>query len=239
MITATLFGDMKIKLTDDTPAIAGASWVYRNNAWIPNGSDTLAFVWKKLDSYKDAVVVDGGANAGTFSYVMAKHPNVARVYAFEPAPAVFGVLKKNLELNGVASKVIAQQAALTSVYGPCKFLLAENAAYSHTGDVMLRYHGSRTPLKCETLTVDGVMLDSLLEKEPKISLIKLDLEGGELRALHGAVGLAKRDRPFLLYEYQQENTAQHGYKVEEIEKFLRLYGYRTFNWCGKIDRTAS
>lgn len=239
MITATLFGSMTMRLTDDTPSVAGASWVFRNNAWIPNGSDALAFVWKKLDSYKDAVVVDGGANAGTFSYVLAKHPNVARVYAFEPAPAVFAVLNKNLELNGVAHKVTTKQAALTAKSGTCKFMLAENAAYSHTGNVMLRYHGSRTPLKYETLEVEGTTLDFLVEKEPKISFIKLDLEGGELNAFRGAEQLAKRDRPFLLYEYQQENTSQHGYKVEEIEKLLRTYGYKTFAWCGKIDRTAS
>jgi FkbM family methyltransferase len=242
VITAHVFGNLYIKLTDDTPAVAGASLICENGKWHPHGQDTLEWTWNRLTALGGScTVVDGGANAGAYAIVMACHPAVKRVYAYEPAPAVFDALKRNLELNNAGGKVVAVQAALVATAAPCNFLLAENAAYSHTGTKMLRGHGHGKcpPLKYTTLTVDGTTLDTLVAQESKIDFIKLDLEGGELQAFKGAAQLLLRDHPVLLYEYQKENTAQHDYLPEEIEKLLSVYGYKKFSSVGTIDRTAT
>lgn len=55
---------------------------------------------------EDAVVFDVGANIGMFSlFVGARCPS-ADVFAFEPVPDVFDVLRSNVERHGVAARLL-------------------------------------------------------------------------------------------------------------------------------------
>src|SRR5206468_992178 len=58
-----------------------------------------------------------------------------------------------------------------------------------------------------------------------VDLIKLDIEGAELFALQGMAGILETHRPILLLEVNRPNCLAAGYPPEEIEKFLRGFGY--------------
>ena len=53
------------------------------------------------------VVFDVGANIGIFAVFAGTRVSNARVYAFEPIPPVFDVLRANMELHGVAGRAFA------------------------------------------------------------------------------------------------------------------------------------
>jgi hypothetical protein len=56
--------------------------------------------------------------------------------------------------------------------------------------------------------------------EPQVALVKLDIEGGELSALRGAVALLQRWHPLLIIE------ATSDMQRDAIAEFLEDYGYR-------------
>src|ERR1700743_1910141 len=62
-------------------------------------------------------VVDIGANIGVYSIYLHGSPSVEQVHAFEPAPAAFELLKKNIDIQSQGSKITAYDLALSSQAG--------------------------------------------------------------------------------------------------------------------------
>jgi FkbM family methyltransferase len=110
------------------------------------------------------VVVDGGANVGIFTALVASR--VRRVYSIEPNADNFAVLEHNIETNH-----------LTNVT-PIKAALADRV-----GRGLLEGEGEEGHLSSSGQPVETVTLDSLGPEEP--SAIKLDIEGAEVIAVRG------------------------------------------------------
>jgi hypothetical protein len=79
---------------------------------------------------------------------------------------------------------------------------------------------------CETRT-----LDSELEHKPgRVRLIKLDVEGSELRALAGAQEVLARHAPYLLVETNAETARAFGYSTDDLVGWLRQRAYHPFRY---------
>lgn len=63
---------------------------------------------------KDRIIVDIGAGFGDFSILTAKKFPQARIFAFEPDPFYFNLLRDNIRLNKVRN-IIAYKKAITSL----------------------------------------------------------------------------------------------------------------------------
>lgn len=80
--------------------------------------------------------------------------------------------------------------------------------------------GNRTSLMVPTVTLDGLVASGV----PVPDLVKIDIEGGELAALRGAMQLLSLRRTTWLIaldgrEHQQECRAilrEHGYSLRDI-----------------------
>lgn len=159
-----------------------------------------------------AAAIDGGAHRGDWSRIMAEH--FAKVYAFEPSPDTFELLRANT-------------AALANVEA------RRQALFSHACRVQIRQ-----PAKRETSTAryvreaftaradaDAVTVDSLALE--RCGLIKLDLEGAEFFALQGATDTLARCRPVLIVE-ETKNLAERHYRLDRraLAKALAAFGYR-------------
>ena len=121
------------------------------------------------------VVVDVGANVGIFTLVAARATSpTGTVHAFEPVPATFETLRRNVRRNGLAG-VHAKQLACSDGAGTISLGVAgpvvDTGGFSRHG----RHH---------TVTVPAVRLDDELDGR-SIRLLKLDVEGDEWRALDG------------------------------------------------------
>ena len=146
-------------------------------------------------------VVDGGAFVGYFSLLAAKLTGPSgRVYAFEPDPIAYQFLCRNVEMNGSSNVATLPQA------------LAERAG--HLPFCSIRGGGSRLdPLSTSSkrgnaLVVEAVSLDAFFARLgwPKVDLIKLDIEGGELAALEGMRNLVLRNAGLqLILEFSERN----------------------------------
>lgn len=122
----------------------------------------------------ESVVLDIGANAGEFAHVCARYG--ARVYCFEPDPAVFACLQHNVAGLPNAS---AHDAVIWKTDGEIDFALAPDRA-----DSSVFAEGPR--VKKRALTIEAFAREQGLSR---IDLLKCDAEGAEPEVLEG-VGAA-------------------------------------------------
>jgi FkbM family methyltransferase len=135
-----------------------------------------------------ALAVDVGANVGYVTSLMAVRAGPhGRVIAFEPQPAVFEMLKRNVsgwwDDAGLAA-VEARRLALSDRAGTGQ-LRSPGSSESHMGlSSLARTEGGGA----ETFEVELATLDELF-KGQELQLLKLDVEGHEHAVLEGAEGL--------------------------------------------------
>jgi FkbM family methyltransferase len=116
------------------------------------------------------VIIDGGANIGTASIFYANRYPEARIYAVEPDPSNFMMLRKNT-LNYPA--VTAVWGALWNKESSVK--VAPPEAFTHWG-VRVVENGGTVP----SFTISSLMRSYALEF---VDILKLDIEGAECEVL--------------------------------------------------------
>lgn len=164
-----------------------------------------------------AVVVDVGANVGYHTLMAARHVGPAgKVIAFEPAIDNCDLLARSVAANGLGNVAI-HAVAVADTGGVVGFAPddsnggidpdpGENAGYPHR--------------------VPAVTLDGCLADEPRIDVIKLDIEGAEGRALRGMGAILARHRPVLIVEFTPHGLAERSRMApEEFLSRLRASGY--------------
>lgn len=136
-------------------------------------------------------VVDVGAHIGYFTIIMSLLVgDGGTVFAFEPEPCNFELLRTNLALNGVRN-VTAESRAVSDQAGRAGLHLSG----CNTGDH--RLYGSpaeRDVHEVDTVTLDGYFAGS---DEP-VHFVKIDAQGLEPRILDGMGALIEQNRGRLI-----------------------------------------
>jgi FkbM family methyltransferase len=135
-----------------------------------------------LDRYlkPEMTFIDVGANLGEYSLFAAKRLTQGRVLAFEPLPSMQAVLRENIALNKLRNIDVfpfglSSQAEMLTIH---EFEDAhEGLATFYPGQ-----RGSRPSVDVPLRTLDEVVVSLQLDR---VDFIKIDIEGGELKALQG------------------------------------------------------
>ena len=160
--------------------------------------------------------VDVGANIGNHSLFFAGH--FANVVALEPNPRLFELLeinarlRKNIHPLNVGASDISREMSLgyDSANWGGGTLFPERPDASRAFNV---------PVKVQRL-------DDVVElADHPIGLLKIDVEGHELRVLMGAATLIARSRPVVLFEQHPHETENGSSRVVD---WLRANGYKSF-----------
>jgi len=171
-------------------------------------------------------VADIGANIGYYTLQFArKVGSRGHVYAFEPDPQNFFLLKKNIEVNGYKN-VTPVQMAVSDVSGVIRLYLSSENKGDHR---IFESDESRSSVEIQSTLLDDYFRGS----ENKIDLIKMDVQGAEYRALMGMQGVLSRNPGIVLvtefwpYGLIQSNAdpkayldllLSHGFKLLEIRE---------------------
>lgn len=158
--------------------------------------------------------LDVGANRGIWAHEMAAVCDT--VWAFEPNPKLFAVLK------AAAGEAVACRAeALSDTAGEAELLIpGEAGRYSNQGASLNPDKvGARSHMRVK---VAAARLDDL--DPPQTGFIKIDVEGHERAVLDGARGLIARDKPAMIIEIEERHT---GRDLEGELDFVESLGYRT------------
>ena len=170
--------------------------------------------------------VDVGANVGVFSTLVGTRIPGVRITAVEPFPPVRADLLANLALNDLTVDVV--DAAVSDAPGQATFevlgrdVLNRLAPDGGVGDEQGR------------ITVPVTTLDELVGGDPP-ALIKIDVEGSELRVMQGARRLLSdpANAPVLLFEHAGHGSS-FGITPAEVRSFLSEVGYRIHLLDGQL-----
>lgn len=159
------------------------------------------------------IAMDIGANIGLFSIALGLSAGPkGRVIAIEPLPDNVRRLTENAEMNGLCN-VQVHQCAVGERTGRAMLKLADDPAYASTVDVA-EHRGTGETISVEQKTLDQIWRE---EGEPKVDVVKLDVEGGELGVLRGGESLFKSCKPVLLVE---ANTTERRVKLTHFISHL-------------------
>jgi len=174
----------------------------------------------------DDTFFDIGANIGEFTLFVAKRVPLGNVYSFEPAEELFDRLSSNVVRNDFAN-VHLFQYALSDKEGETE--LYEPTTRFSDGSINAGLHslyGNENDSTSESVSV--TTLDDFVDHQglEGIDLIKMDIEGSELRALRGGARTLRRFSPKLIIEVNASTCRRAGYEQQDILIYLRTFGYR-------------
>ena len=175
------------------------------------------------------VFVDVGASMGLFSLVAARTVGPSgRVFSFEPSTRDFKRLAEHLELNRL-DNVKATHLAIADSIGSATLTIASEAHSGHNTIGSAFGHQGIEAIGAER--VRTTTLDHFLDchEVNRLDLVKLDIEGSELKALSGMRGAFERLRPSLMFEVFEAALEINGASVDALEAILKEYRYSLWN----------
>jgi FkbM family methyltransferase len=125
-------------------------------------------------------VVDIGAHIGTFSIYASGRAKNGRVYALEPVPENFEMLKRNVETNN-ANNVLLFNAAVAQKKGTAEIFLSSANTGGHS--LLSTFGGlpAKVSIKVNTVSLRDLMAENSLSR---IDFLKMDCEGAEYDILY-------------------------------------------------------
>ena len=192
-------------------------YIYVFGVWEPNLS-----AWMDENLSEGEVVLDVGANVGYFSLLAAKKVGPSgRVISFEPAPEFVAAVERNARLNAYTNIDIHPVAA-SDAQGEIDLYVAHGSNLGMTTTEEIAGYTSKVTVKCVRVAdqVDAALW-------PRIRLVKVDVEGDELRALRGMEEILRALSPgaAVATEVAPDRLAARGQTAEEAMSFMRDLGF--------------
>jgi FkbM family methyltransferase len=175
---------------------------------------------------------DIGANWGWISLPAARIVGSSgRVIAVEPSPSNADWLKRHIALNQCEKIVTVLEAAVCDKNGDSVTFNLLNDGCSPSNSLMFSSSvNGESPDISQQISVPAITLDSLLAEQGRApKLVKIDVEGAELKVLKGATKLLSTDAaPILLlavHPFWQATPED----CQEMVNLLKGAGYRILN----------
>jgi FkbM family methyltransferase len=168
--------------------------------------------------------VDVGANWGYYTLLAAKAVgSTGRVAALEPDPRLYEVLTRNLAINGLGQVTAYRNAAAEQ--NAQLVLSGYDSSGGNFGVSRIADGAGEGP---NVFNVEAMTLDEFTQRNDigRIDLLKMDIEGAELRALVGARGLLGSGKLHrILIELHPRALIESGSSTEAVHEELRGAGY--------------
>lgn len=191
-----------------------------HGTWEPSVSELVRGMLKP-----GMTMVDIGGHIGYFTLLAARAVGpTGRVFAFEPAPYNFGLLQRNVALNGY-EHVVLHQMAVADKPGKARFYLHPNSVG----------HSLQSETLGSTQTAIDMQITSLDEffraqDWPKVDLVKMDIEGAEPAAIQGMRELIERNPQMaIIFEYIPRVLLRAGIDPNAFLNDVRALGFTLQN----------
>lgn len=162
---------------------------------------------------------DVGAHHGYFTLILSRLVGPeGRVYAFEPESAVYALLEETIRINGLTN-VTPVRAALGDKTGMMNLFL-DSANFGNASFASDNIPAQDRTGECE---VSVITLDEYLQGR-KLDVVKIDVQGGEGRALRGARETILRWKPAIFTEFWPYGLRNLGTDPKEFVASLMAAG---------------
>ncbi|MEO7311374.1 MAG: FkbM family methyltransferase [Chitinophagaceae bacterium] len=167
-------------------------------------------------------VLDVGANFGQMSVLFSNLAGEGGiVHSFDADDWVYEIFNKNIEANNKAGKIIPHFGAVHNIAGetlifPEHDFVAYGGAYGSYG---IDYN-AKTGREVKTITIDSLDIPGL------ISFMKIDIQGGDLQAMQGAVTTIARNKMPILFEYEYHLEDKYNMCFQDYVDFVQSINYK-------------
>jgi len=214
LIEDCIYGKFKCFKKDD----AICKSILTDKSWEKPILDILISHYKQGTNFLDI-----GSNYGTHSIGIAneikKTNGLGKVHSFELQPEIYKLFQENIELNELKQIITPHFFGLGDKNETRDFVLPSDYD-THPNPGMLSLLNTETNNNTEKVSVSIKRLDDL--HLDNISLIKIDVEGYELEALHGGIDTIERNRPVILIEIWEKNKETYFSWFREHLSFYRI-----------------
>lgn len=162
-------------------------------------------------------VIEIGANIGYYALQEARLVGEGgEIIAIEPAPDNIVLLRKNIEANGIHN-IRIYEGAIGNKNGTIELYLPPESNWSSIIPDKYAEH------PCINVTI--WKLDSLLADIEQVDVIRMDIEGYEIEAIKGMLGILQKYKPRLIIEIHPQITG--GEPIKQFLERLMQLGYET------------
>ncbi len=164
---------------------------------------------------KGFYVVDIGAFRGWYTLISALIVGSnGFVYSFEPEPGNFEVLHKVILFSGLKNIKIFRLA----ISDKSGFEFLYLSYYPSMHSLIQKKHRMKIVVPC--MKLDDIVK---LERPPKLDLIKVDVEGAELKVLRGGENIIRSYEPIFSIDVNHYNG-----EFEEVSAFMQEFNYEIY-----------
>jgi len=176
--------------------------------------DAIIFPWLQQNLTPQRTVVDIGARKGHWFKKIAYYFPDSPAHLFEPTPNIYEWLDSKHRKN---DRVNIHGVALSDVSATLDFHIdLELGGWS--GLTQQREDGKYRTIKVPVKTLDSYKLKN-------VGLIKIDVEGNELKTIRGAEKTIKSSKPFVYFECADVHMTNYDYGSGEIFDFFSNLNY--------------
>lgn len=192
--------------------------------------DALTLKIMEIVLEENSSFIDVGCHKGELLEKALKLAPKGAHYAFEPIPELFR------ELVSTHGKIaVIKNVALSDKRGESTFnYVTSNPAYS---GIKKRAYPKKENIQEIEVVLDT--MDNQLKNAERINLIKIDVEGGEMGVLKGAVKTLKKWSPVVIFEHGLGASDYYGTTPEEMWEFLNENDYCIFSLRGFVANKTS
>lgn len=162
------------------------------------------------------LIIDCGSNIGMSVLFFKWLYPAAEILAFEPDPATFSLLQRNVSANGL-SDVRLMNSAVCDLDGPVDFYVDPE----HPGSLLMSMRRARLPK--QRVTASGIRLSHHIHR--RVDLLKMDIEGAEELVIQDLVAQGKLTLVNeLIFEYHHHIDATAD-GLGELLRVLEEHGF--------------
>lgn len=188
--------------------------------------EVFAVAQKLLEKHADGVVLDIGANLGTFSVPLAKANPRLTFHAFEPQRIIYYQLCANTFINGL-DNLHCHNFGLSNKAKRFEIVVPDYATESNIGAFSIDKEVRENDYECKTEGATEPMVVFPLDdgRHQKVRLIKIDVEGHELEVIKGGIDTIKGNNyPPIIFEAWNWKPWFEP-KRKQLFEYLQGHGY--------------
>lgn len=192
--------------------------------------DVVDFMLRRLN--RDSVFFDIGSHSGYFSILASLIIREGQIHAFEPLLNLYINTLSSIKEDNIKN-IILNNLCVGDKNGQTKFYTSE---LSDTSSIKRTKYQS----KVRTMSCKMVRLDTYCRRNriKKISMMKIDVEGGERDILLSSEKIIKKFKPIMIIEFTNKTAEAFDYHPNEMYDLLGRYGYHLCKYShitGKLD----
>ncbi len=169
---------------------------------------------------KGTAVLDIGANFGQMSVLFSGYTgDNGKVYSFDADDFVFEILKKNIIANNKKNIMPVFGAIHNKPNEVLYFPEQDFKEYQAYGAYGIDYNATKGR-KLTSITIDslGIMED--------VSFMKIDIQGGDLQAMEGAVRTIQKNKMPIIFQYEYHFEDRFKMNFQQYVDFVSSINYK-------------